>query len=296
MKNLSFRHYPTTTALQCFAASARHMSFTKAAEELNMTQSAVSKQVAQLENLIQQKLFIRSPQYLQITQAGTQYLSEITRILADIERTTLAMLAYGSAVEELKIAAHPTLCSRWLTPLLVGFGKAHPNIRLDIRDKVVSTIRDSGEPFDMAFLAGDGLWAGMETVKLFDEENIVVCAADTHEPVQQVLDLTRHTFLQIRSRPRHWQRYFSAQQVAIPESFTGPKFDTFQACIAAAEAGCGLALVPRCFVQKELDEGRLICPWEYAFIGKDSYYMLFPTAASTQPAVRTLITWITARL
>lgn len=272
------------------------MSFTKAADELSMTQSAVSKQVAHLEELIGQKLFIRSPQYLQITQAGNQYLSDVRAILSRIESATLAMLAYGSAVEELKLAAHPTLCSRWLTPLLVGFGQAYPNIRLDIRDKVISEIRDSGEPFDMAFLAGDGVWEGMQAIKLFDEENIVVCSPTVYETVQQALDLTRYTFLQIRSRPTLWQQYFAAQQLAIPEAFTGPKFDTFYACIQAAEVGCGLALVPRRFVQAELDEGRLICPWDYHFIGKDSYYMVFPTASSALPKVRTMIDWVTSRL
>lgn len=272
------------------------MSFTKAAEELHMTQSAVSKQVAHLEDLIGQKLFIRSPQYLQITQAGNQYLTEVRRILSRIEDATLAMLAYGSAVEELKLAAHPTLCSRWLTPLLFGFGKIYPNIRLDIRDKVVSEIREQGEPFDMAFLSGDGVWEGMQSIKLFDEENIVVCSPDIYESVQSVVDLTAYTFLQIRSRPTHWQQYFSAQQLEIPESFIGPKFDTFYACIQAAEVGCGLALVPRRFVQAELDDGRLVCPWDYHFIGKDSYYMVFPTAASELPKVRTMIDWVTSRL
>lgn len=272
------------------------MSFTKAAEELCMTQSAVSKQVAHLEDLIGQKLFIRSPQYLQITQVGNQYLSEVSRILNRIESSTLAILAYGSAVEELKLAAHPTLCSRWLIPLLVGFGKTYPNIRLDIRDKVASEIREQGEPFDMAFLAGDGVWKGMQSIKLFDEENIVVCSPDIYEPVQQVVDLTAYTFLQIRSRPTHWQQYFADQQLAIPESFVGPKFDTFYTCIQAAEVGCGLALVPRRFVQKELDEGRLICPWGYRFIGKDSYYMVFPTAVSELPKVRDTIDWVMSRL
>lgn len=296
MNDLPFRKYPSTTALQCFRASARYMSFTKAAEELHMTQSAVSKQVAHLEELIRQKLFIRTPQYLQITQAGNQYLSEVHHILNRIENSTLAMLAYGSAVEDLKLAAHPTLCSRWLTPLLVGFGKTYPNIRLDIRDKVASEIRDTGEPFDIAFLAGDGLWAGMDTIKLFNEESIVVCSPDIYEPAQQVVDLTTYTFLQIRSRPTHWQQYFVAQQLVISESFIGPKFDTFQACIAAAEVGCGLALIPRRFVQKELDEGRLICPWDYRFIGKDGYYMVFSTASSELPKVRTMLDWVISRL
>ncbi len=296
MNQLPYRKYPSTTALQCFAVSARHMSFTKAAEELHMTQSAVSKQIAQLETLIGQKLFIRTPQYLQITQAGTQYLPEVRRALNRIESSTLAMLAYGSDIEELKLAAHPTLCSRWLTPLLLGFGETYPNIRLDIRDKVASEIRQHGEPFDMAFLSGNGVWEGMESIKLFDEENIVVCSPDIYEPIQQVVDLTTYTFLQIRSRPTHWQQYFLAQQLEISESFTGPKFDTFYACIAAAESGCGLALIPRRFVQKELGEGRLICPWDYRFIGKNSYYMLFPTAFSEQPKVRTMIAWVTARL
>lgn len=272
------------------------MSFTRAAEELHMTQSAVSKQVAHLEDLVGQKLFIRTPQYLQITLAGKQYLNEVSQVLDNIESSTLAMLAFDREVQQLKLATHPTLCARWLIPLLYGFSKAYPNIQLDIRDKIVNEIREGSEPFDIAFLFGDGLWSGMEAIKIFDEDNIVVCSPAIYKPIQQVLDLTAYVFLQVRSRPTMWRQYFLAQDVDLKTSFMGPKFDTFYACIHAAESGCGLALVPRVFVQKELDEGRLVCPWDYQLNQEHSYYMVYPTAYSEVSKVRSMIDWVSNRL
>lgn len=296
MKKLPLRKYPSITALQCFEASARQMSFTKAAEELHMTQSAVSKQVAHLEETIEQKLFVRTSQYLQITVAGNTYLDAIVPILECVETATLGMLAYDREIQQLKIAAHPTLCSHWLTPLLCGFGKMYPNIQLDIRDKIVNEIRESSESFDIAFLFGDGLWVGMQAIKIFDEQSIVVCAPSLYKKINQAIDLTSYVYLQVRSRPTMWHEYFLAQHVKIKSSFNGPKFDTFYACIQAAESGCGLALVPRIFVQKEIDEGRLVCPWKYQFTHNNSYYLVYPTENQGVAKIQAMIEWVTQRL
>lgn len=295
MNNLSFRKFPSIIALQCFEAAARHLSFTKASQELHMTQSAVSKQIANLEAIIQNKLFIRTTQYLQITPAGLQYLPHTHEILSKIEASTLAMLLYTSETEILHLASHPTLCSHWLIPMLVGFSKTFPNIRLDIRDHIPSTLQEDQQTFDIAFLSGEGTWAGMDCIKLFNEEMIVVCAPKLYETIQNPVDLTRYVFLQLSSRPTLWQQYFTTQNLKIEDTFTGPTFDTFYACINAAKASCGLALVPKLFVAKELSEGRLICPWQYIFTSDNAYYMIYPTHLSDTSKVKKMINWIQSK-
>ena len=296
MQELSFRKYPSTASLQCFEASARHLSFTKAARELHMTQSAVSKQVAQLEDLLQTQLFHRSRQRLHLSPAGKIFLKEAEAILAHIELAVLNMLAHGSEAEPLHIACHPTLCARWLVPLLQGFGQAHPHIHLDISDQIGTLVAEN-RSVDMAFLYGDGVWPEMECIKLFDEHCVAVCAPSLIQaPLLSAEKLADYTLLHSRSRPHAWHDYFFEQQTDHTHTFTGPRFDTFYACIQAAETGYGIALVPQFLVQDELDNGKLIMPWPYALRSSGAYYMLYATALADTPKVAAMLDWVQARI
>src|SRR5699024_362647 len=131
---LAFRRYPSTTALQCFETAARHLSFTNAAQEMHMTQSAISKQVAQLEEMLNLSLFYRTPHRISLTPAGKTYYLEVLEILKHIEAATTSLMSNSDNSEVLKIVSHPTFCSRWLMPALNGFGTANPLINLTIKE------------------------------------------------------------------------------------------------------------------------------------------------------------------
>ena len=133
--SLSFRRYPSTTALQCFETAARHLSFTNAAAELHMTQSAISKQVAQLEEMLNITLFYRTSQRISLTPAGKAYYLEVLNILKHIETATTSLMSHSDNTEILNIVSHPTLCSRWLIPTLKGFDEAYPLIRLNVKEQ-----------------------------------------------------------------------------------------------------------------------------------------------------------------
>jgi DNA-binding transcriptional LysR family regulator len=120
---MSKRLMPSTTALQCFEAAARHLSFTRAAQELHLTQSAVSKQVAQLEDMLAHPLFQRIRRRLHLTPAGALYLTEVNKILTQIDISSRYILSYGDETEVLRIATQPTFGARWLVPRLKGFGE-----------------------------------------------------------------------------------------------------------------------------------------------------------------------------
>ena len=294
---MSKRLMPSTTALQCFEAAARHLSFTRAAQELHLTQSAVSKQVAQLEEMLCHPLFQRIRRRLHLTPAGELYMAEVNKILIQVDMSSRYILTYGGETEVLKIATQPTFGDRWLVPNLKGFGKRHPGIHLDIRSEL--------EPFDLvrakadvAFFFGQATWPGATCVELFKEEVVPVCAPDLldGDPVTNAEALTRYTLLQCTSRPEAWHEWFLEQDLHSQHSYHGPRFDTFYMCIRAAQAGCGIALVPRYLVSDELAEGKLTIAWDHPMQSDGSHFLAYAEHAAQVPKVRAFVDWVTQRV
>lgn len=290
---MSRPHLPTLTAMQCFEASARHLSFTRAADELNLTQSAVSKQVAQLESVLQHPLFRRVRKRLQVTPEGSLYLSEVRKILARVEMSTRYMQSYGGQSEVLNVTTLPTFGARWLIPRLNGFRFRHPNIYLSIANRV--------EPFDLekervdvAFFFGHGAWPNLECHKLFDEEVVTVCAPSIipASGIDHPLALTRLVLLQSATRLDAWHRWFGAQDVYTEHSYHGPRFDTFYMALRAARAGCGVALVPRFLAAEELSAGQLVIPWSFSLTSRDAYYLAYPEHKAEVAKVKGFVEWI----
>ena len=293
MQKMTARTYPSTTALRCFEASARFSSFTKAAHVLHMTQSAVSKQVAHLECSLKLQLFERSLQGLKLTPSGELFFKETQQILGQIEQSVLNLLSHGAEAETLNISVHPTLCARWLIPALKGFGKQHPNIHLDVREQLYSTDLD-GSKADIAFLYGTGVWRDMTSVELFPENCVAVCSPEltNYQALKSLDDFQNYVLIQSQSRPRAWEEYFQLQDNLNNNPLFGPRFDTFYACIHAAMSGCGIALVPKFLVEKELEDGDLIIAWPYEMQTQHSYYMTYPTSMTTTHKVHTMVQWI----
>lgn len=250
---MSKRLVPSMTALQCFEAAARHLSFTRAAEELHLTQSAVSKQVAQLEDLLRHHLFLRIRRRLQLTPAGSLYLAEVNKILTQVDMSSRYVLTYGEQTEILKVATQPSFGVRWLIPHLKGFGRRHSNIHLDIRNEMepFSLLQGSA---DVVFFYGQGTWPGASCIELFGEEVVPVCSPEllAGRDLASAEALTDLVLLQSTSRPEAWHEWFLEQDLQSVSAYHGPRFDTFYMALSAAQAGCGVALVPRYLVAKEL--------------------------------------------
>jgi LysR family glycine cleavage system transcriptional activator len=287
------RLLPTMTALQCFEAAARHMSFTRAAEELFLTQSAVSKQVAQLEDMLQQLLFHRVRRRLQLTPAGELYLAEVNKILTQVDISSRYILSYGGETEVLRVATQPTFGARWLISNLKGFSRRHPNIHLDIRSEL--------EPFDLvqakadvAFFYGQGSWPGATCIELFGEEVVPVCSPEVLQgrSLHSAAELAELVLLQCTSRPEAWHEWFDEQGIGTEHSYHGPRFDTFYMCIRAARAGCGIALVPRFLVEDELDDGKLVIPWVHHKPSEGAHYIAYAEQSIDIPKVRRFVDWI----
>ncbi|CAM3618122.1 LysR family transcriptional regulator [Pseudomonas wadenswilerensis] len=294
---MSKRLVPSMAALQCFEAAARHLSFTRAAEELHLTQSAVSKQVAQLEEMLRHHLFLRIRRRLQLTPAGALYLAEVNKILTQVDMSSRYIMSYGEQTEVLKVATQPSFGVRWLIPHLKGFGKQHPNIHLDIRNEM--------EPFallqataDVVFFFGQGTWPGATCIELFGEEVLPVCAPELLQgrTLKDASELAELVLLQSTSRPEAWHEWFLEQGLHSANSYHGPRFDTFYMSLSAAQSGCGVALVPRYLVAQELAEGKLIVPWQHSMRSNGAHFLAFSEHAAEVPKVRALVDWIRAEL
>ncbi|KAF1054501.1 MAG: Glycine cleavage system transcriptional activator [Stenotrophomonas maltophilia] len=285
------------TALQCFEAVARHLSFTRAAEELSLTQSAVSKQVAQLEEMLQHLLFRRVRRRLQLTPAGELYREEVRRILAQVELSTRYLLSYGGETEVLRVATPPTFGARWLIPRLNGWRHRYPNIHLDLRQELEPGERMQSR-CDLAFFFGGSTLPGAECLRLFGEEMLPVCAPDILAPggLGSAAELAHLVLLQNASRPEAWQEWFASLGQRCEHSYHGPRFDTFYMCIRAAQAGCGVALLPRFLVAEELDEGKLVVAWPHALASHNAYHLAYPEHMAAVPKVRAFVEWIGERL
>lgn len=286
---ISKRLTPSMTALQCFEAAARHLSFTRAAEELHLTQSAVSKQVAQLEEMLCHNLFERVRQRLYLSPAGSLYLAEVHKILTQVDISSRYILTYGGETEVLRIATQPTFGDRWLVPKLKDFAAKHPNIHLDVRNEL--------EPFDVlqakadiAFFFGQGSWPGATCLELFREAVVPVCApgfvADGSDAS------SHHTLLQCTSRPEAWHEWFLEQGLHSQNSYHGPRFDTFYMCIRAAQSGYGVALVPQYLVADELAQGSLMIPWNYAMPSSGAHFIAHAEHAGEIPKVKAFLNWM----
>ncbi len=284
---------PSMMALQCFEAVARHMSVTRAAEELHMTQSAISKQIAQLEALLRNPLFLRVRRRLQLTPAGALYQSEVRTILNQVDMSSRYILTYGSETQVLTIGTQPTFGSRWLIPRLQRFMAAHPDIQVKVRSET--------RPFDLmqakidiSSFFGHGTLPGAQCLELFEADVVPVCAPGFLRggQIASLDDLSQQTLIQCASRPEAWHDYFSHQQYQSDSSYHGPRFDTFYMCVRAAEGGCGIALTPRLLAEEELQAGKLVIPWGYVQPSDGAYFVAYSEHSAEVPKIKQFVAWV----
>ncbi|TMV76313.1 LysR family transcriptional regulator [Thioclava sp. BHET1] len=287
------RFLPSHTALRAFESAALHMNFTKAAEELGITQSGVSRQISNLEAQLGIRLFERVGSRLELTAPARSYLSEISRGLDLIEQASVNCVRGGTLDEALVICAHPTLASRWLAPRLGSYMQA----REDRLIEVVTTTQDldfSDSRIDAAILRGRGTWAGARSYELFHEDLVVVCAPDHAPPDTDapILDFDRLRTLQNASRPDLWLTWLRGARRGHRGAIRGPRFPHSEQLIAAAASGLGLAVVPLPYVEAELREGKLMLPFGGPVRTEDSYWLVQPEQRRAIGVARDFAQWL----
>jgi DNA-binding transcriptional LysR family regulator len=289
------RKIPSIEALVAFETAARHLSFTRAADELALTQSAVGRQIALLEDYLGVALFNRIKKRVSLTDVGQAYAAQVAEHLNRIERDTLAVMAQQGAGGVLELAVIPTFATRWLIPRLPAFYARHPEITLNLTTRAQPFLF-TDTPFDAAIHFGSPVWPGALAVHLFGEEMVPVCSPALlgGAAVITPAELAELTLLHQSARPDAWGQWFAQAGVHDFNRMKGPRFELFSMQVEAARAGLGVALVPRFFVLHELAQGELIQPCELSLQSEKGYYLVYPERKQCSTLVRAFETWLLA--
>lgn len=287
------RTLPPTHDLACFEAVVRHGGVTRAAEELNLTQSAVSRRIGSLESLLGEKLFVREKQRLTPTPAAEEYAQELSGLLNRIEVATTHFLAHGRKGGVLTVACLPTFGSRWLVPRLGRFLAAHPTIDINLISKIKPFSFDD-EPAHVAIHFGLPHWPGAKLRYLMDEYVVPVCAPSLvpEGPLEDVEDLRRFTLIQHTTRPYLWRDWLRHVGASAVNGLAGPKFEYYSLVIQAALAGIGVALLPEFLIREELDAGLLVMPVARRMRCSEAYYVVYQTKYEGHVNVTAFADWL----
>lgn len=284
---------PSMSMLQAFEAAARHLSFTRAGEELSLTQSAVSRQIQALESLLEVELFRRAGRQLALTEVGRLYARDIAPALARIRGASARALALRGGAGQLHLSVLPTFAARWLMPRLADFYARHPETLVHLHTRAGEyALEDSG--MDAAINVGVEPWAGLIARRLVDEEMVVVAspALLARQPVRTPADVATHRLLHTEMRSEAWREWFTAQRVPLRQMRPGPHFELSMHLVQAVAAGIGLGLVARCLVEEELRSGALVLPPVPGLAGARGYYLLYPPDKAGLPALEAFRDWL----
>lgn len=285
------RRLPPLAALRTFEAGARHLSFTRAADELCVTQAAISHQVRLLEQWLGFRLFERRGHALRLTAKGAAYLPELT---AAFDRISAATLRLRERVDgPLRITVLPSFASCWLVPRLGKFRDLHPEIDLRLSSST-ELWNGSGDLFDVGIRSGLGRWAGLKADLIARETLTPVCSPSVAEgppPLCEPSDLRGVRLL--HDTPKDgWARWFDHAGVADINVTAGLAFDEAGLMLQAAADGQGVALGRLMLAADDLAKGRLMRPFEIAIPNDYSYWLVYPRTSSERPDVAAFRAWL----
>ncbi|MDR7057760.1 DNA-binding transcriptional LysR family regulator [Pseudomonas koreensis] len=286
------RKIPSTTALISFEAAARHESFTRAAEELSLTQGAICRQIASLEEFLSVQLFRRSRRGVKLTEAGLSYSRRVATQLDAVERDTLSVMGQqGTNVIELAVV--PTFGTQWLLPRLKDFQLKHPEVTVNLTNRTRPFLFADTE-FDAAIYFGDADWSGTESHRLMGENPMPVCSpallGDRKQLTAQAI--AELPLLQQTTRPYAWRQWFNSQQLNIPRDMTGPRYELFSMLAQAAMHDMGVALIPPFLIQRELAEKRLVVANPQALSSIKAYYLMIPERKVESASLKAFRDWL----
>lgn len=285
-------------ALAHFEAVARLKSFSMAAGELSLSQGAVSQQIKSLEQRLGKPLFVREHGGLRLTPEGSRLYPAARQAFGLIEGACGAI--HGSSIKaSLRIGSLPTLAFYWLIPRLAQFRAAHPHLEVEVVSLPSDFVRSSFFPkldavdVDVALTYGDGSWAGLESLRLFDEEMVVTCAPAylAGHPLRTMSDLRRATLIQHTTRPNAWHEWAAAYGPSNLRDSEGPRFEHFFMIAQAALSGLGVALLPAFVVEQAIAQGQLVQVFANRLRMKMAYHLVWPAASRDNRQVLELIDW-----
>jgi LysR family glycine cleavage system transcriptional activator len=288
------RLLPSLNALKAFEASARQESFTKAAQELCVTQGAVSHQVKALETELGVRLFRRERQRLVITDAGRAYLEVVRDAFDRLAMGTERLLQRQNA-GTLTVTTSPNFAAKWLVHRLGRFSDAHPGISLRVSASI-QHVDFAREDIDLAIRHGDGQWPGLHVARLCAEELFPVCSPTLlrgRAALRSPHDLNNHPLLHVNDR-REWGKWLEGAGVRDVDLAHGPLFNQASMAIDAAVDGQGIALARTALAAWDLLAKRLVRPFAFALKAPYSYWIVCPNSTASLPKIATFRDWLLA--
>lgn len=280
---------PDVASLQAFEAAARHSSFTRAAVELNLTQSAISRQIKELEVQLGVALFERIRQRIVLSSAGARLRPEIESLLVGLEHLTLRAASNRDVTGHLLLATLPTFGSRWLMPRLPQFLAEHSGIQISVLTRN-GHFDLAAAGVDVAIHYGKPAWPGATCTYLCAETVLPVAApaligADGTFPDSAPL-------LHMQSRPMQWPEWLTANGQDVVRGFQGHRFDQFSLLIEATTAGMGIALLPSYLIEREVRQDLLRIIPGLPLVTDAAYYVVTPEERASDPLASAFRTWV----
>lgn len=288
------RAIPPLNPLRVFEAVARLGSFTKAADELHVSQSAVSRQVSIIENYLDVKLLVREQRGVTLTDIGRIYQQQIGQAFAQISAATRDLLL-SSRGGPIKVRVYTTFAAKWLMRRLPEFHELHPEIEVSL-STIVAPVDFSKENIDLAIQFGDGSWSGVTCEHLFDDEIAPVCSPlllTGDAPLKTPEDLKRCRLLHSYYRKSDWPDWLAA--VGLPQLADRQDSMVFSSSILTYQAaidGLGVAIGQIRLLDQELEKGSLICPFDRIVRRQYAYYLLMPQRDSASKKVGIFRDWL----
>jgi len=290
---------PSLDLLKAFEAAARLLSFTRAGEELHLTQSAVSRQIKELEEQLGAPLFERRHRALALTEAGRTLYPAATQVLQAMRAATDRLRALSTR-RSLAVTTTHSFAALWLIPRLTGFTRAHPEV--DVRIAADTRVQDlERDGLDIAIRHGPASLAGPNAVRLFGERVFPVCSpkllADPKRPLREPADLRHHVLLQYddpeaRHPWLHWKTWLEVERLTDLRPAASLLFSGYEQIIPAAIAGNGVALGRSPLVREALASGDLVAPFKRSADPARAYFAIVSKNAASKPEVTDFLAWL----
>ncbi|MFD0909550.1 LysR substrate-binding domain-containing protein [Ruegeria arenilitoris] len=288
------RFLPSISSLLALEAVDRLGSASAAADELSLTQSAVSRQLKAVEEQLGVALIQRDQMRLQLTPAGKEYVETARTALQQLAQASLKLKANPSG-GSLQLSILPAFGMHWLAPRLQDFAQRHPEVTMNLSTRLKPF--DFGtEPFDAAIHFGQRDWTGVNYLPIMREEVLPVCApALLPAKTPKVEWLVDAPLLHLDTRPDAWERWFAAQGTPV-EGVRGMLFDQFSTMIQATIHGLGVALLPSYLISAELEAGRLVPACAAPPVSLGDYYLVWPQSRTELTPLVSFRTWLQGQL
>lgn len=291
MARFQMKRLPPLPALHTFLITAQCCNFTRAAEQLHITQGAVSRQIAGLEEHLGYPLFLRQARGLSLTPQGQAWLPRVQQVFGLIAE---AVEQIGEKRQSVRLKA-PTCVLRWLMPRLLQWQKVRPDIPVELTTTVRHGVDFQRETFDAAVVYGPPPAPSLTSLHLFDEQLTPVCSRPVLEgpvPLRSPADLQHHLLLHPTSDERDWNAWLEAAQVQLSNVSKGQHFETLDLAMSLASQSTGVAIGDWSLIGDDLNAGRLVMPFELKVRTGLAYHLVYPRKPGASEQLQALMEWL----